>query len=263
MKYSTTYPITSANMDADYRLTVDALLNYHESTIARYLTTLNLAAFDVQKQGRTWVISEINLDMPQPPTMWSEDVEMTVWVSEMSSLRVWFDFTAREVHSGLITARGNSCWSLISMTERKPVSCEGVIPQTELVDELAAGPHKKRIRLNTSDAPSSVLGHEINLIDLDFNGHTNNRRYVSMALICFDKEFLDRHRPDSLSIRFLKESRMGDSIANYTYPTDDPFTYIGKVLNGQADELCRVTSHWRPKEQVPDIALVNLIRNSH
>lgn len=52
MKYSTTYQITSAQMDGRYRLTVDGILTFHENTIARYLTTLGLAAFDLQKQDR-------------------------------------------------------------------------------------------------------------------------------------------------------------------------------------------------------------------
>ena len=54
MKYTTIYPITAAQITAQYRLTIDGLLTFHESTIARYLTTLNLAAFDVQKEDRTW-----------------------------------------------------------------------------------------------------------------------------------------------------------------------------------------------------------------
>ena len=201
MKYSTIYPITAANINADYRLTVDALLNFHESTVARYFTTLGVAA------------------------------------------------------------RGNSCWSLISMSERKLVSCEGYIPASEVVNELAAGPHKKRLPLKLQDEPSSTLGHTINLIDLDFNGHTNNRRYVSMALICFEGRFLSAHRPDSLNIKFIKESRMGDEIANYTYDTDHPSTFVGKIMNGHGEELCRVVSHWRDKEPLEDISRVNLIRN--
>ena len=261
MKYSTIYPITAANINADYRLTVDALLNFHESTVARYFTTLGVAAFDVQKEDKTWVISEINLDLPAPPVMWSEDVEITLWVSELSSLRVWIDFTAREVHSGVIAARGNSCWSLISMSERKLVSCEGYIPASEVVDELSAGPHRKRLPLKPQDEPLSKFRHTINLIDLDFNGHTNNRRYVNMALICFEKEFLSANRPDSLSIKFIRESRMGDDLANYTYGTDHPSTFVGKIMNGRGEEICRVVSHWRDKEPLEDISQVNLIRN--
>ncbi|MCR4825110.1 MAG: hypothetical protein K5849_07135, partial [Bacteroidales bacterium] len=100
MKYSTIYQITAAQIDGNYRLTTDGLLTFHENTVARYFTTLGAAAFDLQKEDKTWVISEINLSLPEPPVMWSEDVEVTVWVSEMSALRVWIDFTARELHSG-------------------------------------------------------------------------------------------------------------------------------------------------------------------
>ena len=261
MKYSATYPITAAQITARYRLTIDGLLTFHENTIARYLTTLGLAAFDVQKKDMTWVITEINLSLPEPPTMWSEDVEMTVWVSEMGTLRVWFDFEAREVHSGKVTARGNSCWSMISMSERKLLSCEGLIPEEQLIQEITAGPHKKRTVLKLSEKPTATIAHSINLIDLDFNGHTNNRRYVQMALVCFKAEFLDRYRPDSLNIRFLRESRMGDEIVNETYSTDIPDTFVGRVVSDRGDELCRVTSHWTRKEPLPDIADVNLVRN--
>lgn len=262
MMYSAVYPLTAAQIDADYRLTIDGLLSFYENTIARYLTTLGLAAFDLQKENKTWVLTEINLEMPEPPTMWSEDVEITVWISEMSPLRIWFDFTAHEVHSGKTTARGNSCWSLISMSERRPVPCQGLIPETELVEEFAAGPHRKRSVNKFHEEPTDTLGHTINLIDLDFNGHTNNRRYVQIALICFEPAFLAAHRPDFLNIRFIKESRMGDSIGNETHPTDDPDTFVGQIFNGKGQELCRVSSHWREKEALADIATVNLVRNS-
>ena len=260
MKYSTLYPITAAQINAQYRLTIDGLLTFHENTIARYLTTLNLAAFDVQKVDKTWVVTEINLELPQPPTMWSEDVELTVWISEISPLRVWFDFEAREVHSGTVTAHGNSCWSLISMSGRKLVSCEGVIPPSELVPELAAGPHRKRSVTRFDPEVTGRLGHTVNLIDLDFNGHMNNRHYVQMALACLEPGFLEKHRPDFLNIRFIKESRLGDEIANETHRTDDPSTFVGRVVNASGEELCRVSSHWREKDPLPDIAEVNLVR---
>ena len=262
MKYSTVYPITAAQINADYRLTIDGLLTFHENTVARYLTTLGLAAFDMQKEDKTWVLSEINLEIPEPPTMWSEEVEITIWASEMSAIRVWFDFTARELHSGKITAKGNSCWSLISMSERKLVPCQGLIPATEIVEEFAAGPHRKRSVAKFDPQAIGELDHAINLIDLDFNGHTNNRRYVQMALICFDPEFLKRNRPAFLNIRFIKESRMGETIVNRTHPTGDPQVFVGRITNAKGEELCRVSSSWIAKEVLPDIADVNYVRNT-
>lgn len=248
-------------MDGNYRLTIDGILSFHENTVARYLTSLGLAAFDMQKQDKTWIISEINLDLPGEPAIWTEDIILTVWISEMSSLRIWFEFTAVESHTGRMAARGNSCWSLISMSERKPVSCDGLIPLDELVPEMLLGPHRRRKQLNRADEPCDTIGHTINQIDLDFNGHTNNRRYIQMALICLKPDFIEKHRPDSLSIRFIHESRMGDTIKSHTFPTEEPSTFLCITTNGLGQELCRVTSHWKEKEPLSDISEFNYIRN--
>jgi len=293
MKYTTRYQITASQIDAQYRLSIEGLLAFHENTVARYLTTLGCAAFDMQKQDKTWIISEINLDLPEPPTIWSEDIDITIWVSEMSAIRIWMEFEAREVHSGKTVARGNSCWSLISMSERRLVPCEGVIPAAEMeagpatgegpmagsapatgagtassaegpmagsAPRLAAGRHRKRGVMTFRPDPIGTLIHTVNHIDLDFNGHTNNRRYVQMALWCFEDEFQKTHRPDFLNIRFLRESLLGDEMTCRTFPTDDPATFVGVIQNPQGQEACRVSSHWREKEPQRDIAEENYLR---
>jgi len=260
MKFQTIYPITAAQIDASYRLTIDGILSFYENTVARYLTVLGLAAFDLQKDDKTWVITEINLEQPEPSTMWSEEVEMTVWISEMTPLRVWLEFEAREVHSGKVSAKGNGCWSLISMSERKLVPCGGLIPESEFVKELA-GSHRRRGVVKHAEDAVATLMHTVNRIDLDFNGHTNNRRYVQMALSCFDDTYLSERRPDFLNIRFIHESRIGDEIETLTHPTDDPSLFVSRVLNSRGEEICHVLTHWREKEAVPDISDVNLIRN--
>ncbi len=37
--------------------------------------------------------------------------------------------------------------------------------------------------------------------------------------------------------------------------------FVGRIQNDSGEEICRVSSHWRPKEPLPDIAKVNLVRN--
>lgn len=81
--------------------------------------------------------------------------------------------------------------------------------------------------------------------------------------MCFDDVFLEANRPEFLNIRFGKESRMGDSIANYTHSTDDPSVFVGRIVNGRGEEICRVSSRWRAKEPLPDIAEVNYVRNPY
>ena len=115
-------------------------MTFHEDAVAKYLTTLNLAAFDLQRNGNTWVISEINMDLTETPALWAQEVEITVWPSEVSAVRIWFEFEARVAadtmqpngRSNRVIARGNSCWSTISFVERKFVPCGGLIPAEEV-----------------------------------------------------------------------------------------------------------------------------------
>ena len=82
-----------------------------------------------------------------------------------------------------------------------------------------------------------------------------------MALVSFAPEFLKENRPDFLNIRFVRESRIGDHLTCSTHSTDDPQAFVGRIQNDSGEEICRVSSHWRPKEPLPDIAKVNLVRN--
>ena len=94
-----------------------------------------------------------------------------------------------------------------------------------------------------------------------------------MALSCFDKEFLTSNRPDSLNIRFVKESRLGDALTVASYPLEDAetkeeslqaagqATFLGQVTNAAGDEICRVSSHWTPKEPAHDMPVNNPVRN--
>ena len=60
------YRITCNDMDSEYRLNSQAILNLSQDTIAAFLTTRHLAAFDLQKEGFTWVLSEYTIDVAGP-----------------------------------------------------------------------------------------------------------------------------------------------------------------------------------------------------
>ena len=89
---------------------------------------------------------------------------------------------------------------------------------------------------------------------------TAQYRLTIDGLLTFHENTIARYLT-TLNIRFLHESRMGDEIVNETYSTDVPNTFVGRVVSGRGEDLCRVTSHWTRKEPVPDIAEINLVRN--
>ena len=52
-------------MDSEYRMTVVAVLSFFQDTVASYLTTRNLAAFDIADNGYLWVLSDYSLDVAE------------------------------------------------------------------------------------------------------------------------------------------------------------------------------------------------------
>lgn len=56
-QYTHRYSLTAADMDTRYRMTPNAVLLYYQDCWARYMSCLHLAAFDVIKENRIWVMS--------------------------------------------------------------------------------------------------------------------------------------------------------------------------------------------------------------
>ena len=91
-KYRHTYTSTASDITPLYRLTPNAMLMYFQDSFARLMTIHNVAAFDIVKQRRMWVITEIQMDIQPTVTFWSEDFTVELWVSELTSLRIYCDF---------------------------------------------------------------------------------------------------------------------------------------------------------------------------
>ena len=62
-KYRHTYTSTASDITPLYRLTPNALLMYFQDSFARLMTIHNVAAFDIVKQRRMWVITEIQMNI--------------------------------------------------------------------------------------------------------------------------------------------------------------------------------------------------------
>ena len=62
-KYRHTYTSTASDITPLYKLTPNALLMYFQDSFARLMTIHNFAAFDIVKQHRMWVITEVHIDI--------------------------------------------------------------------------------------------------------------------------------------------------------------------------------------------------------
>lgn len=207
--YTHRYSITAADMDTHYRMTANAVLLYYQDCWARYMACLHMAAFDLVHKGRIWVISEFNAWWEEPDAFWSQDVDVTVWNSEVSGLRIYGEFRMTKP-DGTPIAHGFGSWTILDIEQHRPVM------MNELGEEqlriVPSDVRHKKIRIPEGVEMLHEVTHRVNPINLDFNGHVNNRTYLNIAMQTISEDWAGNRKLRSLSIRWLRETFLGDTL---------------------------------------------------
>jgi len=258
-QYSHRYSITAADMDTGYRMTPNAVLLYYQDAWARYMGCLHLAAFDIVKQNLMWVISEFNAWFTDQTAYWGDDVEVTVWNSELSALRVYAEFRIAKT-DGTELAYGYAIWTLLDTVAHRLAPNTPIAPQIPVKAQVAKNEeaigvaewHKKH-HFPVGGELRQQIEHRVNPINLDFNGHVNNRTYLSIAMQTANGDFMDTNAIRSLSIHWLRETFLGDTLTCSLYAWPEG-TYLHTLANQNGVVVAQILSEWQPRTEHPDIA---------
>ncbi len=235
--YSHSYSLTAADMDNDYRMTPNAVLLYYQDCWARYMSVLHLAAFDVVKENKMWVITQFNAWFEQSTAFWSDDVEVTVWNSEIGAMRLFADFIVRRP-DGAEVAHGFGCWTLLDTAQHTLCQLKSLPEPLPMLDKLTAGTHKK-VSFPTEGKLLREIDHKVNSINLDFNGHVNNRTYLSIAMQTVSSDFMQQSYIRLLSVRWLHETFLADTIHCVLLQLSE-HTYLHNLTNQRGEPVAMI-----------------------
>ena len=254
--YTHRYSLTAADMDTRYRMTPSAVLLYYQDCWARYMSCLHLAAFDVVKQNRIWVITEFNAWFEEQTALWSDAIDVTVWNSEVGTLRLYAEFRVHRL-DGTEVAHGYGCWTLLDTEAHRLAPMSPFQPQIPVLEEMTSASHKKR-RFQTEGTPLQQLEHRVNPINLDFNGHVNNRTYLSIAMQSADETFMDTYAIRCLTVHWLKETFLGDTLrcrlTLLPNETDEHvYHYLHSIARNDGEIAVQVYSEWIPRTEQIDM----------
>ena len=236
--------MTAADMDKEYRLIPGAVLLYYQDCWARFMVAHHLAAFDVIQQQKIWIISEFNAQFSSATTFWSEEVDVTVWNSELSPLRIYSDFRMTKAGTDILIACGYACWSLLNADTKHIERTDTVEGHPETIRELTLATHR-RPRFNENGQLLLSVEHQVNRLDLDFNGHVNNRSYLNIAMLTATDDFMQSFSPASFQVQWLRETFLGDTIRCELYRLEDePNAYLHLLFNGKNECVAKIHSLW-------------------
>ena len=241
--YQQKYTVLASDMDITYHITPNATLLYFQDCFARFLTKHHLAAFDIIKQNKIWVITEYDVDFVNEKPLWSEDIVVELWFTEISSVRIYVDF--RMVNNkGEVFAKGTSCWVIIDSVTKRPFAAKEMLNDSGITD---CDMKRTAIMEQCSSEKQfhKEVQHQVNVTDLDFNGHVCNRSYLSIAMATAPIEFIKTATPTRFNIKFVREAFNGELLTCNVYrAAGSNNVYWHKIVNSAGKDICIVYSEW-------------------
>lgn len=253
-KYSHRYTVVCTDMNKDYRFSPSAALLYFQESFARYMACLNMASFDLIKIHKTWIITEMSAEMMPVDTFWGDDIEVTIWVSEITPFRVYADYFIRKVDTDEMIVKGTSCWNLMSTDTHKLLETDTVARNITIRPEMMVETHRK-VRFPKDGVLLKQVEHKVNRLDLDFNQHVNNRSYLSIAMLNTSDKFMSAFRTKTMIIHWMHESYLGENLCSALYEVGE-MTYVNKITKEDGTVAAEIYSVWQPFDNQVDVTKV-------
>ena len=244
-KYTKKYNVILDNMDLfEYRIRPISVIMYLQDAFARLCATKKLAAYDLFATNQYWIVTEFNIDFIDELPFWSEEIEVNIWISELTKLKIYTDYEI--TYKNKTFAKGNALWFIMDKETKRPAKTDFLAEKFDVYPELMLGEHKKFV-LQEAKNKIGEIKHINNLSDLDFNHHVNNKSYINLAEMTASDDFRKSHTLKSLNIRFNKETFLGDMLICSTYSTDLTDTYT-HVIEKDGVSVCDISTYWIKKE---------------
>lgn len=238
-------------MDTEYRLKCEAILAFYQDAIASYLSGRHLAAFDLKKKGKVWIITECSYRLKGALPVWRDEVGVTVSPTEASALKMYFDFALTDTE-GNVFAEGSSCWGVIDLETGRPTELESLMT----IEGTNTASHGREPLAAVKEAAGTLV-HKVCPNDLDFNYHVNNIGYVADALAARPLNTLRGTVIEGIRVKYLRQVFPGESL-RFLYDTalPDAGRMLCTVENGDspAREVCRMEIDFR-KDTPADMAI--------
>lgn len=255
--YQQSYLILASDMDITYHITPNAIMLYFQDCFARFLTSKRLAAFDIIKKNLIWVISDFELNFIEERPLWSSEIKVNIRFREISSIRIYVDYWISDKNDEVF-AEGTSTWAIINSITKRPFGAQEMLEASGII---SSGEAKKPAPIPNTDHKElcKEIQHQVNVTDLDFNGHVCNRTYLSISMGTLPLEFIKKYSPRYMHIKFVRESFFGETLT-CKVSKDENLNNWYDIVNGKGKDICNVYVEWEDNQEVLSKDVSELIK---
>ncbi|MBR5385671.1 MAG: hypothetical protein IK143_07425 [Bacteroidales bacterium] len=168
---------------------------------------------DLQVHHTAWVLSRMHYHFENPPK-WRDKVTLKTWHKGADGLFFLRDFILQSPEGApLVTC--TTSWLVMDTETRRlvrdPIG-SGMLRFDGIGDGDAIVERAPKVVMPGGVEAEAAGSHIVAYSDIDIIGHTNNARYVVMAMDAIDYSELSSRRVKDIYINFNKETTVGETI---------------------------------------------------
>ena len=156
-----------------------------------------------------WIITDYEIDVVRLPRF-AEEITIETEAMSYNRLFCYRRFTIYD-EAGQELIHMMATFVLMNRDSRKVHSVEPEIVapyQSEFSKKLIRGP-----KYDSLENPSSK-DYRVRFYDLDMNGHVNNSKYLDWIFEVMGADFLTKHIPRKINLKYVKEVKPGGMITS-------------------------------------------------
>lgn len=210
MKWTENYRVNANDEDVNRIVSISGLLRYMQDAANFQMEGEGPSYAELFSSGLAFVLSRFQLSS-YSPIYAHDEICVQTWACE--SKGVQHNRCYRIMKDNAIAAEAVSVWALLDINTKR-LKRVGDIELNYSQDKMLELDIPQRIKI-PSEAQLSLRGeYLVSYADIDLNGHMNNTKYPDM--LCGFLPDMIGQRVISMSINFLKEAPLGESIKIYS-----------------------------------------------
>lgn len=240
---SKSYEVHSYEVDHYYNVLPEIILSYMQDIAMLQSELLGVGRNFLEQKNISWIVTRYYVKIEDYPK-YMDKIKVSTKAVGFNKLFAFRDFIIDE-KCGKKLISANSQWMLIDSKNHKMRKIDdnfynayGVDKQRKVVNPF--GKSVLPVNINFKNEITAAYS------DIDFNGHVNNRRYISWAINSIPKEILKQYILSEFDISFKKEILIDQCITVYTEIIKQDSCVVGnhKMINDNDELVCCVNTKW-------------------
>lgn len=216
----TPYNITSADTDMESRLRLGGVVNLLIQSAISSADNLGFGFSGLRELQLFWVLRNLTVELYRP-IGWSEVVTVETWPKDIDGVLYLRDFVVRDANQEVV-AKATSGWLALDLSTKRPkrFNNEQMLYFTKLKDKNSLTYLPEKLSAAKCDMVE-VAAIKPTFYDIDLNRHVTSTRYIDWMIDSLPTQFLLEAYPAKLTINYLKETMLGDTVSIRSGSTDD------------------------------------------